>query len=168
MRLVLPALLLALVALAATPALASAHTAGQPRTLRFTAYAATTSVRFVDVDHNNRPSPGDFFRLREQLFASLADLRADRNAQGSDRIKCVVDRVRGSGANAQAHFNCLAVFIANDGSTLTGVASYWDGQTRFTGSVVSGTGQGHGATGTVAIRLFPNYDVYRFLLVFAS
>jgi hypothetical protein len=164
MRVIVLALLLALTALVAAPAVASAKTT----TVRFTAYAAPASFRFVDADRNHRPSAGDYFVLREKLYASLADLKADRNAQGSDRVKCVVDKVRGHGRNAEPHFNCLAVFTANDGSTLTVVASYWDTQTRFTGSVVSGTGEGKGATGKVTILLFNNYDVYKFALVFGS
>jgi hypothetical protein len=165
-RLVPLAILMALLALLATPVQANAHTAASSRTLHFTAYAATTSFRFVDADRNHRLSVGDYFVVQEKLYASLADLRAGRNAQGGDRVKCVVDRVRGSGRDALPHFNCLAVFTANDGSTLKVVASYWGDQTRFTGSVVSGTGQGQGATGKLLILTFDNYNIYKFTLVF--
>jgi hypothetical protein len=162
-RLIPLALLLALASLVVAPAVAGAQDSSQ--TVRFTAYAAEDSFRFVDADENNRLSVGDYFVLREKLYASLADLRADRNVQATDRVKCVADRVRGSGQNAQAHWNCRAVFTANDGSTLVAVASFWDGDTRFTGSVISGTGQGQGATGKIVIEIFRNYSVYRFVLV---
>jgi hypothetical protein len=165
-RLIPLALLLALAALLVAPAGAGAETASSSRTVDFTVYAAEDRFRFVDADENNRLSVGDYFVVHENLYLSLADLRADRNVQGTDRIKCVVDKVRGSGQNAQAHWDCRAVFKANDGSTLTVVASFWEGDTRFTGRVVSGTGEGKGATGTVKIRIFRNYNLYKFHLVF--
>jgi hypothetical protein len=163
LRLIPLAVLLALAALLVAPAAAGAQT-----TVRFTVYAAEDRFRFVDADGNNQLSVGDYFVVRENLYASLADLRNERNLQGTDRVKCVVDRVRGSGQNVQAHWNCRAVFTANDGSTLTVVASFWDGDTRFTGSVISGTGQGQGATGRVRIEIFRNYNVYKFYLVFRN